>query len=311
MSVSTTPTGAPPLAHADRGALIGVLCYLFWGTFPIYFRQLQPAGAWEQLAHRVVWVFLLLCVLLAVRKRWDWIRTLRDYWRQGIRIVVAGALLTANWSIYVWAVDNDRVVDASLGYFITPLFAVGFGVWLLDEQIRSTQRVALGFGALSVVVLSAAYGQIPWVGLSLGITFALYGYLKKGVVLDPVSSLTVETAVFVVPALVFIANSLDSGSATFGHHGPWLDIKLIGLGPVSVFPLVLFGMAAARLPLVMIGLLQYISPCLQLLIGWGLYDEEMPAARLGGFVLIWAALVVLAADGWRQYRSGRPTALAR
>ena len=302
MNAAITAEG-PTTAPADRGALFGVGCYLFWGTFPLYFRQLQPAGVWEQLAHRVVWVFVLLCILLATRKRWGWIATLRNDWRQGARLVVAGALLAANWSIYVWAVDHDRVVDASLGYFITPLFAVGFGVWLLHETIRPTQLFALGLGALSVVVLSAAYGQVPWVGLSLGVTFALYGYLKKGVVVDPVSSLTVETAIFVVPALVVIATSLNSGSAEFGHNGLWLDLKLIGLGPVSVFPLVLFALAAARLPLVMIGLLQYISPCLQLLIGWGLYHEEMPPARLGGFLLIWAALAVLATDGWRQYRT--------
>lgn len=291
--------------------LIGVLCYIVFGTFPIYFRQLQPAGVWEQLAHRVVWVCCVLVLLMTTRRNWGWITTLREDKRMLARVVGAGIMLTANWSMYVWAVDNDRVVDASLGYFITPLFAVPFGVLVLKESIRRVQIFAISLGAIAVVVLGAAYGNIPWVGLFLGVTFANYGLLKKGVVLDPVSSLFVETLLFVVPAIIFIVHSLASGTAEFGHNGFFLDLKLIGLGPFSVLPLVLFGMAAQRLPLVAIGLVHYISPCLQLLIGWGLYNEEMPPARLAGFVLIFAALVTLATDSIHQTRVNRAEAAGR
>ncbi|HMT23565.1 MAG: EamA family transporter RarD [Microthrixaceae bacterium] len=309
MSISAPENAADVAvaAAAERqrrtGVLTGMASYALWGLFPLYFHALSPTTPVEILAHRVVWSFLGMMGLLTLRREWGWIAELRrDRARLG-RIWLAGVLLAINWLVYVWAVTADRVIDASLGYFVNPLVTVAMGVVLLGEHIRRGQAIALGLGGVAVVVLAVGYGEVPWVALVLALSFGGYGFLKKQVALEPVASLAAETTIVFPAALVWLGWQIGSGHATFGHHGTLLDAKLLALGIVTAVPLLLFGAATRRIPLVLIGLLQYITPWEQFLLGWLHFGEKMPPERFVGFVLIWAALVVLAIDAWRTARA--------
>ena len=261
------------------------------------------------LAHRIVWSFVLMLIVLAVQRNWGWIRTSRRPRRAGF-IVLAGVLLSVNWLVYVWAVSVDRVIDASLGYFVNPIVTVALGVVLLKEKIRPVQVGALAFGAAAVVILAVAYGQVPWIALTLAFSFAGYGYIKKQVGLDTVASLTAETALLFPIAAGGLVWAFVTDRTAIGHHGAFLDVKLLALGAVTAVPLLLFGVATRRIPLVMIGLLQYLTPWGQLLLGWLYFDEKMPPSRLAGFALIWVALALLAYDGVQSVRQSRNEAVA-
>lgn len=292
------------------GVLAGTGAYALWGLFPLYFHALEPASAPEILAHRIVWSFLLMCGVLTVTRRWPGVTALRRNPRRLAATWGAGVLLAVNWLVYVWAVNVDRVVDASMGYFVNPLLTVLLGVVLLGESLRRAQRVAIGFGAAAVIVLTIGYGEVPWIAGVLAATFATYGYLKKRVGLDPVAALTAETAVVVPFAAVGLAIAVTTGHATFAAHGDGggvgLDAMLIGLGPVTSAPLLLFGAATRRIPLVTVGLLQYLTPWLQFLLGWIYFGEDMPVERLAGFALIWIALGILVVDTVRTGRGAVP-----
>ena len=286
-------------AERRLGMGAGLAAYGLWGLFPLYFHALQPAGALEILGHRIVWSFVLCLVVLGLRRQRGWIRVLRDDPGRAAAIVGAGLLLATNWVTYVWAVNADRVIDASLGYFINPIITVVVGVVVLKESIRPLQRVAVALGAISVVVLTLGYGEVPWIALVLACTFAGYSFLKKQVQLPTVESLAAETMLLFPLALGGLVWLVARGESAFTSHGVWLDLKLIGLGIVTSIPLLLFGVATRRIPLVMIGLLQYITPFGQLLLGWWWFGEQMPPERWAGFVLIWAALAVLTTDALR------------
>ena len=289
----------PPLTEREKGILGGVASYSLWGLFPLYFHSLAPAGALEVLGHRIVWTFVFLIGVLAVQRRWAWVAELRADRARLARTVAAGLLLSTNWVLYVWAVNADRVLDASLGYFINPLVTVALGVVLLREQVRPLQVAALAFGAASVMVLIVGYGEVPWVALVLALSFGGSGYLKKQVDLATVPALAAETAFLFPIALVGLGAAALAGKTAIGHHGVLLDAKLLGLGVVTAVPLLLFGVATRRIPLVLVGLLQYLTPTLQFLIGWLYYGEKVPPGRLAGFALTWVALFLLAADGVR------------
>lgn len=292
---------APSPGEHRRGLLAGVGAYALWGLFPLYFHALEPASAWEVLAHRVVWSFALVATVLAARGQWRLVTDLRRQPARSARIVGAGLLLSLNWLTYVWAVSVDRVIDASLGYFINPIITVLAGVVVLGETVRPLQRVAVGLGAVAVVVLSVGYGEVPWIALVLATTFAGYGLLKKQVHLPTVASLAAETVAIAPLAVAGLGWAVLSGRSAFVHHGDgWLDVRLVALGVVTAVPLLLFGSATRRIPLVLIGLLQYLTPFGQLLLGWWWFGEAMPAERWAGFGLIWVALGVLTADAFRR-----------
>lgn len=295
----------PERSDHRLGILAGMGSYALWGLFPLYFHSLEPAGPLEVLAHRVTWSFVLMLLVLAVQRNWGWVTELRSDPARAVKIVVAGLLLSVNWLVYVWAVSVDRVIDASLGYFVNPIVTVALGVLLLKEAIRPLQIGALVLGGSAVVILAVAYGQVPWIALTLAFSFAGYGYIKKQVGLDTVASLTAETALLFPVATGGLVWGFLSGRAALGEHGVFLDVRLVGLGIVTAVPLLLFGVATRRIPLVMIGLLQYLTPWGQLLLGWLYFGEEMPPARLAGFALIWVALALLAYDGYRSLRSSR------
>ena len=277
----------------------GVGAYLIWGLLPLYWPLLEPAGALEILAHRIAWSLLVVLGILLVRNRWDFVRRLLADPRATLALTGAAVLIGVNWLVYIWAVNADHVVETSLGYFINPIVSVLLGVGLLGERLRPLQWAAVAIGAVAVVVLTVAYGRLPWIALTLALTFGIYGLVKKqvGARVAAVESLAVETVVLVLPALAVVAWLELSGRAEFGHAGTGHALLLAAAGPITVVPLLFFAGAARRIPLSVLGLLQYLAPVLQFLIGVAVRHEDMPASRWIGFALVWTALAVLSVEG--------------
>jgi chloramphenicol-sensitive protein RarD len=294
---------------ARLGTAAGASAYALWGLFPLVFHQLDDVGAGEILTHRIVWSFVVVAGLLVLRRDRRWYAPVRAA-RHGLRrLSLAAVAIAVNWLVYIWAVNEDHVVEAALGYYVNPLLTVALGVFVLGEHLRRLQRLALGFGAASVAVLTVAYGRVPWIALVLACSFATYGFLKKAVPVDATTSLAVETAVLAPAALVAMAVLHARGDAAFLSGSGGRDLLLASLGVVTAVPLLLFGVAARRIPLSLLGLLQYLTPTLQLVCGVAVLGEPLPPARLAGFVLVWLALLVLAGDALRRGRAA-PRAVA-
>ncbi|WP_436773199.1 EamA family transporter RarD [Yinghuangia sp. YIM S09857] len=284
---------------------MGVAAYVMWGLFPLYWPHLKPAGAVEILAHRMVWSLVFMLLVLAVLRHWSWIRDLLRHPARLAKITVAGVVITTNWGLYIWGVNSDQVVETSLGYFINPLAFIAIGVLVLGERLRAAQWVAAGLGVAAVLVLTVAYGRLPWLALVLATSFTIYGYVKKTVGLAPTQSLTAETAVMFLPTAGYLAYLAWTGEGTLGTVSFGHTLLLIGTGVVTAIPLLCFGAATVRIPLSTIGMLQYLGPVLQFAVGVWVYHEAMPASRWAGFGLIWAALAVLTFDALRQARRSR------
>jgi chloramphenicol-sensitive protein RarD len=295
------------VADERRGTAYGVACYFIWGLFPLYWPLLEPAGALEIAAHRIVWSLVLVVALLAVTRSSSWVRPLLRDPASLARMALAAALIGSNWCIYIWGVNNGHVVETSLGYFINPLVTVMLGVLVLQERLRPLQWTAVGLGTLAVVVLTVDYGRPPWIAIGLASTFAVYGLLKKqvGTKVGAVQSLTVETAVLFLPAMGWLLLLESRGDGSLGHTGAGHGLLLASAGVVTAVPLLFFAAAARRVPLSRLGMLQYLTPVLQFLTGVLVYGEDMPASRLAGFGLVWAALVLLTADVLRTRRRTR------
>jgi chloramphenicol-sensitive protein RarD len=292
-----------------RGTAYGAAAYLLWGLFPLYWPLLRPASSLEIVAHRFAWSMLVVILLLAATRDWAWLEPFARDRASQWRLVVASVLIAANWCLYIYGVNSDQVVETSLGYFINPLVTVLIGVLLLGERLNRAQWVAVGLGTAAVLVLAVDYGRPPWIALGLAFSFATYGLIKKqvGPRVGAVASLTVESAVMFLPALTFLVVIETRGDADFGHHGVGHAALLATAGVATAVPLLFFAAAARRVPLTVMGLLQYLAPVLQFLIGVLIYDEPMPASRLAGFGLVWAALMVLTIDGLRRRRGRKPT----
>ena len=292
------------------GLAFGLGASALWGLFPLYFPLLEPAGGLEIVAHRVVWSLLVVALLLTVRRGWAQVRsTIAD--RRALLVLAAAAVLIAvNWLVYVYAVNSGHVVEASLGYFINPLVSVVLGVVVFRERLRRLQWVAVGIAVLAVVVLTVDYGRPPWIALTLATSFGLYGLMKKLVRVEAAPGLFVETAVVFVPALAVIGFLERSGDAAFAHAGVGHAFLLVSSGLATAVPLLLFAAATRRVPLSTVGLLQYVTPLMQLSIGVFLYGEPMPAPRLAGFAIVWLALAVFTADSVRQAHTTRRAAAA-
>jgi chloramphenicol-sensitive protein RarD len=282
------------------GYLYGFGAYLLWGFFPLYIRMLRPAGAVEILAHRVIWSVAFVALLLAALRKWRFLRRLARRPRVLGGIAVAAALIGVNWGMYIYGVNSERVVETSLGYFITPLVTVLLGVVALRERLRSLQWAAVSVGAVAVVVLTVDYGQPPYIALSLAASFGSYGLVKKRLGLPAAEGLLVESGVLALPALAYVTWLTAHDDARFGGTGH--TALLVLAGAVTAIPLLMFAGAANRVPLIGLGILQYIAPILQLAIGVLIFHEPMPPARLVGFALVWVALVGFTADGIRQAR---------
>lgn len=302
MSTGTDHGAAASAADRRTGVLAGVGAYTLWGVFPLVFHQIQEVLPAEVLMHRVTWSFVVVAGLLGLRRETGWWGLLRTASPTRTRLAAASALISVNWLVYVWAVSEEHVVEAALGYYINPLITVALGVVVLREGLTRLQVVALGFAAAAVAVLTVAYGRIPWIALLLAVSFAGYGYLKKAVVVPATTSLAAETAILLPFALVGLVVVQARGGAAFLHGSAGRDLLLVGLGVVTAVPLVLFGTAARRIPLTLLGLLQYLTPTFQLLCGVVILGEDLPPERLAGFVLVWVALVLLGVDAVRTSR---------
>jgi chloramphenicol-sensitive protein RarD len=289
-------------AEHRLGIAAGTAAYTLWGLFPLVFHQLRSVSAPEILLHRVVWSFAVVGALLAVRRNRRWYDAVRSA-PHGLRnLALAAVLIATNWLVYIWAVNHDHVIEAALGYYINPLITVALGVAVLREHLRHLQRLALGFGAGAVAVLTAAYGRVPWIALVLACSFAGYGFLKKAVRVEATTSLAVETAVLLPAALVGMVVLQAQDDAAFLHGSAGRDVLLVSLGVVTAVPLLLFATAAGRIPLSLLGLLQYLTPTMQLLCGVVVFHEALPPERVAGFALVWVALILLGTDALRSTR---------
>jgi chloramphenicol-sensitive protein RarD len=299
------------------GVALGLAAYLLWGVFPLYFPLLAPAGAVEVLLHRVLWSLVVCAVVLTVlqarrRSAWAPVLALARSPRTLALLAVAALVIAVNWGVYIYATTTGHVIEASLGYFVNPLVTVALAVLLLGERLRRLQWAAVGVGLLAVVVLTVDYGHPPWIALVLAVSFGTYGLAKKklggtgGQGLSALTSLTAETVLLAPLALVALVVVEATGRGSFTADAPWHPLLLASTGVVTAVPLLLFAAAARRVPLTTTGLLQYVTPVLQLALGVLVLGERMPASRWAGFALVWVALVLLTVDMLRAAGS-RPS----
>ena len=284
--------------------MYGAVAYGVWGLFPLYFALLDSVSPMEVVAHRVVWSLVFLAVVLFIIRGWrNLVRTMRSKPTFGL-LALAAVFLSINWGVYVWAVQSNLVVEASLGYFINPLVSVGLGVVILRERLRHLQWAAVGLAIVGVIVLAVAMGHPPWISLVLASSFGVYGLLKKVVDVGSVPSLTIETVVLAPVALMIILIALRGGHADLIQDGPGTTALLVMLGPVTAIPLIAFGAAATRIPLSSLGLMQFLTPTLQFIMGITIFHESMTTGRWLGFIIVWLALGLFGFDLIRHSRSG-------
>lgn len=275
----------------NKGILNGVAAYALWGFFPIYWKLLQHVPALQLLGHRILWSFLLLLGVILMTKQWNEFRATLN--ARTFRIyLIAAVLIGVNWLTYVWAVNAGFIVETSLGYFINPLLSVLMGVVFLRERLRFGQWIPVMIAAIGVVYLTFAYGQLPWISLLLAFTFGFYGLVKKLAPLGSLYGLTLETGILFLPALAYLSILQTDTTAAFLHSGITSDILMIGAGLVTTVPLLMFASAAKQIPLSMIGVLQYLAPTIQFLIGVFIYKEAFDQSRLIGFSIVWLALIL-------------------
>jgi chloramphenicol-sensitive protein RarD len=296
------------VSRSRSGFLAAVGGYLLWGLFPLYWPLLEPAAPVEILAHRIAWSLVFLLGLLALMSGFAWIRRLS---RRAVGLLaLAAALVSVNWGVYIYGVNSEHVIETSLGYFINPLLTVVLAIVFLHERLRRRQGLAVLVAALGVLVLTVDYGRVPWIALTLALSFGLYGLVKKQADVDGMQSLAVETAVIVVPAAAYLVWLGASDRGTFTSEGAGHTALLLGAGVVTALPLMLFGAAAVRIRLSTLGLLQYLTPTIQFLIGVLFYREPMPLSRLAGFALVWIALVIFMLDALGSSRTRLQAAAA-
>ena len=290
------------MTKVNKGLLFGVSAYIIWGLLPLYWKLVEEAGAYEILAHRGIWSLLICVSLLALRKQLKSAYVMVRSSRTLSLLFLASGLLTINWGVYIWSVTVNRVIEAALGYYITPLINVTFGVLLLREKLRPAQWIAVALAAAGVVIMTLGYGSLPWIALVLAISWGSYSLIKKSLNLGALETLSLETLFAFLPNLVFLLIIQGNGSAEFGST--WtISILLFGAGAATVIPLLLFNGSTTRLPLSTVGLLQYITPTIMFFIGIFINDEDISMTKVLGFAFIWLALAILSRD---LYRSSRP-----
>jgi len=281
-----------------KGIWYAVIAYSIFGFFPLYWKLLGGVPALQTVAHRILWSCVLLLAFVAATGRWSELRSAVRLPRIVGLYAAAAFVITLNWFVYIWAVDAGFVVQAALSYFIHPLVSVLLGVVLLGERLRRAQWWAVGLAATGVIYLTVLYRTPPWIALALALSFAAYSLLKKRAPLDALQGLSLETSVLALPALTFLVLENHAGRGAFGHAGARLTLVMMGAGAVTSLPLLLFASAARRIPLSLMGMLQYINPSLQFLLGIFLYREPFTRAQFAGFACVWAALVLFAGEGY-------------
>lgn len=295
-------------ATVHRGIAQAALAYTLWGLFPLYFARLSAVPPAEVLAHRVLWSLAFVLGLLALRRQWAWLADVLRRPRVLGAFAVSALLLSGNWLTYIWSVNNGHVLDASLGYFITPLVNVLLGYTVLHERPRRAQWAALALAMAGVLWLTWQAGELPWIALLLATSFGAYGLLRKIAVLGPLEGLTLETLLLAPLAGLALAWWVSQGSTHFPTDDLATNLWLVGVGPITAIPLLLFAAGARRIPMTTLGLLQYIGPSIQFVLGVWLFKEPFAGPRMAGFVLIWTALLLYSIDGWRVARRSAPGA---
>jgi chloramphenicol-sensitive protein RarD len=290
----------------NKGIVNGLGAYILWGFFPIYWKLLHKVPALQVIGHRIAWSFVLLIFVILLTRQWNAFRVVALVPKTIAIYSVAAVLLSINWLVYVWGVNAGFIVETSLGYFINPLISVLLGVIFLRERLRTLQWIPVGLAALGVLYLTLTYGRLPWIALSLAFSFGVYGLVKKLAPLGSLYGLTLETALVFPVALLYLTFVGVTGTGAFLREGGITDLLLIGTGVVTSIPLLMFASAARQIPLTMIGVLQYIAPTLQFLIGVFLYHEPFDRSRLIGFGLVWLALVIFWVENYLANRVPLP-----
>lgn len=281
----------------NRGTILALSAYLLWGILPVYWKQLTSVPAIETTAHRVVWSALFIGMLLFALRRWVPLRTALRSRRTYITFGATAALILVNWLVYLYAVNANRLVEASLGYYINPLVNVLLGVLFLRERPRAVQWFAIGIAAIGVGYMTVHYGHLPWIALSLAWTFGFYGLIKKTALVPALEGMLLEMSILTIPLGAYLLNLGANGSASFLHDGPRVTILLVAAGAVTAAPLILFSAGAQRVPMTVLGLLQYIAPTMQFVLGIVVYNEPFAPAQLIGFLIIWTALALFTGEG--------------
>ena len=290
----------------NKGILYAIGAYLMWGLFPIYWKQLESIDALQLIGHRIGWSFILLILFVLVTRQWKNFRSVA-FNKKTIRIyLIAAVLISVNWFTYVWAVNHNFVVETSLGYYINPLFSVLLGVIFFRERLRFVQWIPIALAAIGVIYLTVTYGSLPWIALTLAFSFGLYGMVKKTAPLNSLYGLTLETGLLFVPALAYLIFCETTGQGAFLHSGELKDWMMVGAGLVTIIPLLLFSAAVPRVPLTTIGILQYINPTMQFLLGVLVYKEPFTHNSLIGFGIVWAGLILFWAEGRYARRNIAP-----
>jgi chloramphenicol-sensitive protein RarD len=290
------------------GIIAATVAYAVWGVLPAYWKAVQHVPSAEILGHRTVWAFVLLVVVLLIRRNWSWLGQARKSPRTLVTFAVTSGLLGLNWGIYIWAVNAGHIVDTSLGYFINPLITVAFGVIFLRERLRLWQGVAIGLASVGVIYLTVGYGSFPWIALTLASTFGLYGLLRKTAALEALEGLALEMSFLFLPMLGYLVYLASAGKASFGHTGVGTGLLLALSGVVTAGPLFLFNYGARRIPLTMLGMLHYLAPTGQFLLGVLAYGEDFSTTRLIGFSVVWTALLIFSLESFVEDRRRRARA---
>ncbi len=287
----------------NTGPWYAIGAYATWGLLPVYLKWLQHVPVLQLISHRILWSCLILCSAIFLSRQWAAFRAAVATPRV-LKVYLAAAMLIGiNWLVYVWAVNSGFIIESSLGYFINPLISVFLGVVLLGERLRRWQWVAIGFATAGVLYLTVAYGHPPWIALTLAFTFATYGLVKKIGPLGSLYGLMLETGILLVPGLLYLLYSDSIGQGAFLHTGPISDVLLVGTGLVTAVPLLMFASAAPRIPLSLLGVLQYIAPTIQFMLGVLVYREAFTHSQFIGFGSVWAGLIIFGADGFFAHRT--------
>lgn len=287
----------PAVSERRLGILYSLAAYSIWGLIPLYFRAVRSVSPFEVLSHRIVWSFLLLAGVLALGRNFAWLRQLQQRPRIVWTFVASASVLSLNWFVYIWSVGSGHVLDASLGYFINPLLSVALAVVVLKERLRRAQWAAVGVAGLGVVWLTLLAGQLPWIGITLAASFGCYGLLRKVAALDALAGLALETTLLLPAAAGYLLWLSRSGVSAFSEGTTTLRLLLVAGGPITAVPLLSFAAGARRIPLSLVGILQYIGPTLQLLLGIWVFGERFTLPKFAGFALIWLAVLLFSIEG--------------
>jgi chloramphenicol-sensitive protein RarD len=284
----------------NKGVLYSVGAYIIWGILPVYWKAVQEVPSPEIVSHRVIWSFIFVIFIIWIRRDWGQLKSVLKNRKAILTFLLSAGLISVNWLTYIWGVNAGFIVETSLGYFINPLVSVVIGVIVFREKLRHTQWLAVGIASIGVLYLTFMYGELPWIALTLAVTFGLYGMIKKATPVAALNGVVLETGFMFSPALFYLISLEVSGNASFGFHNRITSLLLILTGFFTAFPLLLYAGAAHRIHLSTLGILQFIAPTLQFFIGVFIYNESFTQERLIGFSLIWIALFVYSIDGIRQ-----------